>query len=267
MQVSLVLLLPLALGIGESGDLPAKGPPPREEVRRVVAAIVRAAEENAARGNGALKGDALADYYIRRAAAAAQAERVSARAFLIGLGVGLDHTDVLRSNPVTRPYLTDIESSAERKRRLRVLGKASMHGREDWVLHFAISAALTAHSGAEMAEQIGIFKELLDALGTSGFSFADLAADYAGIAFAGRLLDNAEESPRRLRELAEKFEGEKHLPPGIKKLEDGLPWERFVKDYGGPRDPRFRKACEKVRRDVLECPALQASGGEQKPKK
>ena len=51
-------------------------------------------------------------------------------------------------------------------------------------MRFAISAALTAHSGAERAKQVGVAKEFLDALGSSGFSFADLAADYAGIASA-----------------------------------------------------------------------------------
>ena len=52
-------------------------------------------------------------------------------------------------------------------------------GRQDLAKHFAISAAISAHSGAPLADAIGLYKELEDARGGSGFSFDDLAAEPA----------------------------------------------------------------------------------------
>ncbi len=220
------------------------------EVRRVVADLVKAAEENAAKGPHRLQGDALLDYYIRRAAAATREQKAAPRVFLVALGLALDDTDLLRKNPLARPYLASLETDAERARRLKVLGEPTLRKRHDWAMHFAISGALTALFGEEQAERIGVAKELWDAHRASGFSFADLAADFAGIAFARELLGDKEWG-RRLATVAEKFEGDKVLPK-LDDLEDGLPWEEFVKKYGGADDERFRKHVEEVRRRVLE---------------
>jgi hypothetical protein len=228
-------------------------PPSPEEVRKVVTAIVRAAEENAARPRDKLRGDALTDLYVRRAAAAAP----STAAFLVGLGVALDSTDLLRKNPLVGPYLARVESTAERRRRLRCLGQPALRGRHDWAMHFAVSAALTAHQGPNVAEATGLSKELMDAQpGGSGFSFGDLAADYAGVAFARKLLGAPERGQRVLRELAERFQGSDYLPP-IEDLEEGLSAARLAAKYGGADDPRLERACDAVRRRVLKAPGLQ----------
>jgi hypothetical protein len=192
--------------------------------------------------------------YVRRAAAAARAENVSPRGFLLGLGVALDHSDLLRKNPLLLPFLAQVETNDERQRRLKSLGKPSLRGREDWAMHFAISAGLTGQLGPRSAEALGIAKELWDAHGESGFSFADLAADYAGIALAQMLLEKGRE--RRLGELAEGFRGDDFLPR-LDDLEDGLPWERFVEKYGGTDDRRFTEHCEAIRRRVAKAPAYQ----------
>src|SRR5258708_10723933 len=130
MQSLLFLMLPLVgQTLGESS--PAKPDVAAAEVRTIVAALVKAAEENAGRGENRLKGDALADYYLRRAAATALADKVSPRAFLIALGVGLDDTDLLRKNPLTRGYWKQWESDDDRKRRLPLLGDPSLRNRHD----------------------------------------------------------------------------------------------------------------------------------------
>ena len=64
-----------------------------------------------------------------------------------------------------------------------------------------MSAALTVAAGPQAAESAGILKEMLDSRGGSGFSFADLSADFAGIAFARRLLDK----PERLADVEKNF--------------------------------------------------------------
>jgi hypothetical protein len=226
-----------------------------EEAKTVVAAVVKAAEENAAKGKAKLDGDALADFYVRRAAASARDSGVAPGAFLLALGVALDDSDLLRNNFLLRRVLTQIESDQEREKRLKVLGQPTLRKRHDWLLHFAVSAALTSQLGADVAEQIGIAKELQDSRGGSGFSFADLAADYSGIAFAQRLLEKDETGKKLLPGLAEGFKGDDFLPK-LDDLEDGLPAAKLQEKYGKIDDPRFVKRCEGVRELVKMSPGF-----------
>jgi hypothetical protein len=248
-----VVSLPTASPSWTGQEKPEAKAVPREEVRGIIAAVVQAAEENVAQTTERLRGDALLDFYVRRAARAARTQRASVPAFLIGLGVALDHTDFLRKNPLLKLQLLRWETDEERKRRLQVIGRPALRQREDWALHFAISAALTAHLGPEKAEQLGIAKELWDAQGTSGFSFADLAADYAGIAFAEMLL--GKDGDKKLAALVDRFKGDDFLPR-IDDLEDGLSWEQFMAKYGGPRDPRFLKHAQAIRERMARSPGL-----------
>ena len=134
-------------------------------------------------------------------------------------------------------------------------------------MHFWISAALTAHAGAETAEQIGIAKELLDARGRSGFSFSDLAADFAGVALAKQALaGDAESSQRFLGRLGEAFRGDRYLP-AVEDLEEGISMDRFLEKYGGVKDPRFLQACDAIRARVGKSPGLSQPPKESRPKK
>lgn len=91
----------------------------------------------------------------------------------------------------------------------------TLQGRVDLAQHFAISAALAAWAGEPLANTIGLDKEVDDARGGSGFSFADLAADRAGTRF-GEL---AVRQPARLAAaLADGLGSESIMPPT-----DGLP--------------------------------------------
>src|SRR5262245_14534662 len=250
MLIQCCLAMTFAAGLPE----PAAAKAPADSVRRVLAEVVRAAEENAARTQGRLEGDALAHHYIRRAAAAAAADN-SPSAFLVGLGIALDDTNTLRKNPVFFCYLRQIESDQERERRLRSLGKPTLARRHDWLLHYAVAAALTAHLGADTAEGLSIAKELADARGASGFSFTDLAADFAGIALARRLLENEVDGEHRLRDLAERFTADEYLPR-VDDLEDSLTWEQFAARYGGIRDVRFLRMCAVIRHRAWRVPGL-----------
>ncbi len=62
--------------------------------------------------------------------------------------------------------------------------RVTLQGRDDFALHFLISAVIAAEAGTPLADAIGLWKELADARqGGSGFSFNDLAADRAGARF------------------------------------------------------------------------------------
>jgi hypothetical protein len=99
-------------------------------------------------------------------------------------------------------------------------------------------------AGPEIAESIGLLKEFKDASGGSGFSFADLCADLAGVAFAKHL-----ESEAGLETVSGSFKVSSYLPP-IDKLPEGLPLAKFQETYGSPSDPRFRAEMDKLRERV-----------------
>jgi hypothetical protein len=225
--------------------------------RSVIAAVVVAAQRNAARP-APLKGDALTEHYVRAAAAAARKlpEKERAPAFLLGIGVALDTAALLRKNPVTGDLWNRLETEKERGQRLKVIGTPTVHGRHDLAQHFAVSAALTASHGARAAETAGVLKELLDAEeGGSGFSFADLAADLAGVALGEQVLRR----PARLGALEKDFAVRDYVPPP-RGLEEGLARADFERRYGGVTDKRFRAALEGLRKRVRALPGHQAAG-------
>jgi len=217
----------------------------------VVRAVARAARANHARpaGQGAaapLRGDELADYYIRAAAeeAGRASELVATKAFLLGLAVALD-----RSGGKDRSPLSNIfglyETPQQREDRLAVLGQPTLRGREDLLEHFVVAAALCARLGPGGAEAMSTLKEISDSRGPSGFSFADLAADFAGIELATRLA----RSQLTLEELARSFEG-RHFVPSPTALPENLSYDALKKTYGDASDPRFRQQNDWVRREV-----------------
>src|SRR5438270_751158 len=89
-----------------------------EPARAVVAAVKSAAERNAKLPPKERRtGDALTELYIRSAAEAARRLPVdqAVAGFLVGLGVALDDSKILRRNPLTSALCKRIESDAERK--------------------------------------------------------------------------------------------------------------------------------------------------------
>jgi hypothetical protein len=215
-----------------------------EAAKKVLAALTRAAQANQAAAVPRA-GDDLEALLTSAAARAAQdlpAER-RARAFLLAIAIGLDTSALMRSNPVTWRAWRRIEGDDQRKERLRALGRPTLHGRHDLAQHFAVSCGLTVQIGPRAAEAAGVLKEMLDAQPCgSGFSFADLAADYSGVAFAEWLLDK----PERLARV--KSLQPFCLPP--KGLAEGLSLEAFEKKYGGAKDERFQAASRKLRERI-----------------
>lgn len=126
--------------------------------------------------------------------------------------------------------------------------------RQDLRLHFVISAVLKVISDSGMSSAAGEFKELLDAgRGGSGFSFADLAADMAGLELAEGLLDGTGEGRRILAVLAETTD-ESVFFPLIDGLPEGLSQERFELEYGGLQDPRYRAMVEQIAQRLASLP-------------
>ena len=233
-----------------------------EPTRKVVQAITQAAQKNHALAkhdeksseNGRMEGDRLLEYYFRRAAETAQTlpADVASKAYLLGLALALDKSGTLRKSPLLGPLCRQIETEDQRRRRLEVLGKPTMHQRRDLARHFVDSAVLALLVNSQTAETGSVVKEALGAQKGGDFSFADLAADLAGVAFADRLRG------RKLAfcDLAETFAVEDFLS-----LPDDLPpnlsWSELNSQYSGKEDPRFLEQMEALRRQIRKLPGHQ----------
>jgi hypothetical protein len=220
--------------------------------------VVRAAKRNAELPiANRLKGDPLTVYYCREAARAATRlpTKQAAAAYLLALGLALDDSQILRKNPLTADLCRRVESDAERRERLAVLGSPTMLDRRDWCQHFVVSCTLTQVVGEPLAEAAGLFKEQLDSQpGGSGFSFADLSADLAGVAFAMRL----QRGQLSLEKVASGFLVTDFVPDA-KGLREGLSAEQFARDYGSTDDKRFQRELAGLRQRIRDLPGHNGS--------
>jgi len=232
-----------------------------EATRVVVQAIAAAARENRAPGPAAtpspLSGDRLTEHYVRRAAAAASrlpSDRAP-KALLLGLGIALDESNVLRNSPIVGELCRQVESDDELRQRLALLGSPTMRGRRDLAQHFTVSCALAALVGPSGAETIGVAKELNDSRGPSGFSFVDLSADLAGVSFATQV----GEGKIPLSRLAASFAVADYLPEG-RGLREGISWDEFLREYHSVQDDQFHRQREAIRAQILALPGFSRAG-------
>jgi hypothetical protein len=204
------------------------------EVREIVNGLTQLAKLEAARASktGAKHaGDNLTATYVREAAAIAidLHSPDSVKAFLLALGIFMDDSTTLRSFPVTSTLVTQVENDSQRLNRISVIGQPSIRGRADFAKHFFVSAHLAAVMGGPAARSAGLAKEVLDANGGSGFSYADMMANRAGIVFAEKLLAD----DITLEEIADSYTGDKFMP-SIDGLTEGLQAGQLASHLSNP---------------------------------
>lgn len=127
------------------------------------------------------------------------------------------------------------------------LGAAAvtLQGREDFAQHFTVSAFLAAVAGEEMADAAGLYKELQDSLGGSGFSFNDLAADRAG----SRLGEDCTRSPmhaRRMQGLLAGVREEGVFFPRVDDLPEFMSQAEFRRRFGGVGAPAYQALVKNI---------------------
>jgi hypothetical protein len=108
----------------------------------------------------------------------------------------------------------------------------TLSGRPDLSLHFLYSAMLQQIGRENIGLKIGEFKEILDsAKGGSGFSFADLAANKAGLAFAEYLTRNNKTALKSQDILVNRID-ESIFFPFIHDLPEGIREDNFTRVFG-----------------------------------
>ena len=198
--------------------------------------------------------DETTNLYVRQAARAAlriPPERAK-KAFLLALGVFFDDSNTLRGSLPTGSFVKQTESEAQQQARLPLLGNPTMQGRRDLVKHFFISAFHTATLGAQVARGMGLTHEVNDARQGTGFSFADISANQAGIIFAEHILNGK----LSLKVIAQNFRGDDYLPP-IDDLPENLSVENLKEQFENNGENQLNTEIDRLESIILELPAYQ----------
>ncbi len=135
----------------------------------------------------------------------------------------------------------------------RAPGRAvTLNERGDFAKHFMISAALSANTGGPFADAVGIYKEVADSRGGSGFSFDDIAADRAG----SRLGELAEgrDSARRLQMRLGVPLRERILMPATNDLPESMPEPEFKRRFGGVGAPAYARIMADIETRIAALP-------------
>jgi hypothetical protein len=125
----------------------------------------------------------------------------------------------------------------------------TLNGRRDFSQHFMVSAALAAHAGGPLSNAVGLYKELADSRGGSGFSFNDIAADRAGTRF-GELAAKSRESATNLQRRLSTGAREKDLMPATEDLPEFMSEEEFKRRFRGVDAPEYKRMMAKIDRRI-----------------
>lgn len=176
----------------------------------------------------------------QRSADPASARREN-RAALVALALSVVNAHGL-------PALVPALQTALRSRPLRV----TLHGRPDTPQHFLVSAALAAEGGGPLADAIGLYKEVSDSRGGSGFSFNDLAADRAGTRLGLKAVNQPEALQARLVAAVQETE----LLPPIADLPENMQAAEFRRRFGSTEAPAYQQMLREIEARLDRLPLL-----------
>jgi len=128
--------------------------------------------------------------------------------------------------------------------------------RHDLSKHFMLSAAITSLANPALANSIGLQKEVKDSQGGSGFSFADLAADHAGIALAEKSTASKEQAIK-IQNALSKAMSESAYMPNIDHLPEGLKKAEFERQYTNARRYAYRDLEQRIAYRIEKLPVYQ----------
>jgi hypothetical protein len=127
-----------------------------------------------------------------------------------------------------------------------------LNRRDDFPKHFIISAALAANAGGPLADAVGLYKEVEDSRGGSGFSFNDIAADRAGSKFGEYAAHSA--NARTLQQKLREGLKEREIMPATADLPEFMPEAEFQRRFGGVDGAGYKKMMAEIERRIAALP-------------
>jgi hypothetical protein len=131
--------------------------------------------------------------------------------------------------------------------------KVTLSTRGDFAQHFTVSAALAASAGTPLADAVGLYKEIEDSRGGSGFSFADIAADRAGTVFGRQATRSPQAAQQLQRRLASRLD-ETDVMPAALDLPEMLEEAELQRRFGGVDGPKYREVMQLIERRLAALP-------------
>ncbi len=157
---------------------------------------------------------------------------------------------VLTMHVIGKPLaLVEPEAAAWPKAPARVVTLAN---RDDFPKHFMVSAAIAALAGTALADAVGLYKEIEDSRGGSGFSFNDIAADRAGTRFGERAVAAGQAAALQARVAAGVRESD--ILPATADLPEFMPEAEFNARFGGVDGAGYRDMMKEIERRVAALP-------------
>jgi hypothetical protein len=132
----------------------------------------------------------------------------------------------------------------------------TLGGRTDLPRHFMISAALAVLADSGLSNMVGLFKEIDDSIGGSGFSFVDLLADRAGVRFA-ELATADDQKARWVQQTLVRGVRETDFMPNTSGLNEGLMQKTFKKRYRDMDSTTFQAEKREIEQRIDACPLFQ----------
>ena len=122
-------------------------------------------------------------------------------------------------------------------------------GRSDLAKHFMISAGMAASGGSPLADSMGLFKEIDDSRGGSGFSFVDLAADRAGVRLAETAIASTKKA-RYVQSILSNKPTESDYMPKADDFPEFMQEAEFKQRYGGIGAVQYNKVAEQIEQRI-----------------
>lgn len=129
----------------------------------------------------------------------------------------------------------------------------TLHGQWDLSTHFVTSAVVASLGGGAFSNAVGLYKELADRGGGSGFSFQDLGADRAGTLF-GELAVGSKESAARVQRLLREDASDSALLPRLDDLPDALSSTEFHERFGDVGSPEYERLTAEIEQRIEALP-------------
>jgi len=131
-----------------------------------------------------------------------------------------------------------------------------LYKRIDMAQHFMWSAMISASSNSQLAQAIGLEKELNDADRGSGFSFIDLAADRAGMTL-GEYATASPEQAMKLQQKMASINSYHAFMPNFLDLPENLSAKAFKIRYQSVYSPQYQRTLQDIDQRIATCPIYQ----------
>lgn len=141
-----------------------------------------------------------------------------------------------------------VPGAAAQPKRFRL----KLEKRQDFGQHFLISAALAAQGDSTLADAVGLYKEISDSDGGSGFSFTDIAADRSGTRF-GALASSSAGEARRVQEFIANGIRETDIMPLARDLPEHMPAGEFEHRFDGVGSPAYQAVMDDIEQRIDSC--------------